>query len=102
MSLFATVKKKEAEPKEKLCCKIENVKVLGLGCATCHKQLENAQKAVKNLGLDLEVEYVTDLEKITAYGVMAMPGLVVNDKAVSAGKLLSESDVENLIKKIGG
>ena len=47
MSLFATVKKKEAEPKEKLCGKIENVKVLGLGCATCHKQLENAQKAVK-------------------------------------------------------
>ena len=55
MSLFATVKKKEAEPKEKLCGKIENVKVLGLVCATCHKQLENAQKAVKNLGLDLEV-----------------------------------------------
>ena len=58
-------------------------------------------KKEKNLGLDLEVEYITDLEKITAYGVMAMPGLVVNDKAVSAGKLLSESDVENLLKKIG-
>ena len=50
------------------------------------------------LGLDLEVEYITDMEKVMSYGVMSMPALVVNEKVVSMGKVLKADDVEKLIQ----
>ena len=80
----------------KLC-----VKVLGAGCPSCHKQYENAQEAVKNLGLDAEVEYITNLAEVMEYGVMSVPAVVVNDKVVSMGKVLKVSEVENLLHKLG-
>ena len=75
-----------------------SVKVLGAGCRACHEQFENAKKAVQNLDLSVEVEYITDMEKIMAYGVMSMPAIVVNDKVVSAGKVLKTADVEKLLR----
>ena len=82
------------EAQDGICC----VKVMGLGCKACHEQLENVKKAVSALGLDVEVEYVTDMEKIMTYGVMSMPGLVVNEKVVSAGKVLKPADAEKLLR----
>lgn len=82
-------------------CSIKSMKVLGAGCKTCNAQFENCKAAVKTLGMNLEVEYITDMEKVTAYGVMSMPGIVVNEKVVSAGKLLKAEDVINLLKKLG-
>lgn len=80
----------------KLC-----IKVLGAGCPSCHKQYENAQEAVKSLGLDAEVEYITDLAKVMEYGVMSVPAVVVNDKVVSMGKVLKATEVEDLLQKLG-
>lgn len=80
-----------------ICC----IKVLGSNCKSCHTLLENATAAVKALGLGIEVEYVTDLQKVMAYGVMSMPGLVINDQVVSMGKVLKPADVEKLLKKFG-
>lgn len=54
-----------------------------------------------NAGIQVEVEYVTDMEKIMAYGIMSMPGLVVNEKVVSIGKVLKSADIEKLLKKLG-
>lgn len=79
---------------EGICC----VKVLGAGCKSCHEQYENAKAAVKALGLDLEVEYITDMEKIMGYGVISMPAIVVNEKVVSMGKVLKTADVEKLLR----
>lgn len=73
--------------------------VLGAGCASCHRQYENAKQAVFDLGLEAEVEYVTDFTVIMQYGVMSMPAIVVNDKVVSAGKVLSTADVKKLLDK---
>ena len=78
-----------------------NIKVLGSGCKACHALYENTKEAVKNAGLSVEVEYITDLEKIMEYGVMSMPGLVVNEKVVSMGKVLKVADVEKLLHKLG-
>lgn len=78
-----------------ICC----IKVLGAGCKSCHEQYENAKAAVKSLGLDIEVEYITDMEKVMAYGVMSMPAIVINEKVVSMGKVLKAADVEKLIHK---
>ena len=80
----------------KLC-----IKVLGAGCASCHKQYKNAQEAVKSLGIDAEVEYITDLAKVMEYGVMSVPAVVVNDKVVSMGKVLKATEVEDLLHKLG-
>lgn len=80
-----------------ICC----IKVLGAGCPSCHQQYENAKEAVKNMGLSVEVEYITDMAKVMEYGVMSMPALVVNEKVVSMGKVLKAADVVNLFKKLG-
>lgn len=82
------------EATEGVCC----VKVLGAGCKSCHEQYENAKKAVAALGLDVEVEYVTDMEKVMAYGVMTMPVIVVNEKVAAAGKVLKAGEVEALLR----
>ena len=80
-------------PVDGICC----VKVLGAGCKSCHEQYENAKEAVKTMGLSVDVEYITDMQKIMEYGVMRMPALVVNDKVVSQGKVLKPADVEKLL-----
>ena len=56
------------KPVEGVCC----IKVLGAGCKACHQQFEYAKEAVANLGLGIEVEYITDMEKVMEYGVMSM------------------------------
>ena len=82
-------------PVEGICC----VKVLGAGCKSCHEQYENAKAAVAALGLNVEVEYITDMEKVMEYGVMSMPAIVVNEQLVSMGKVLKAADVEKLLGK---
>ena len=78
-----------------ICC----VKVLGAGCKSCHELYQNAKKAVAEMGLEIEVEYITDMQKIMESGVMSMPALVVNEKVVSMGKVLKASDVKKLLEK---
>lgn len=83
--------------KDGICC----VKVLGAGCKSCHDQYENAKDAVKAMKLPVEVEYITDMQKVMEYGVMSMPAIVVNEKVVSMGKVLKAADVEKLLHKLG-
>ena len=75
-----------------ICC----IKVLGAGCKACHEQYDYAKEAVNKLGLSVEVEYVTDMAKVMEYGVMSMPAIVVNEKVVSFGKVLSEKEVTKI------
>ena len=84
------------EARDGICC----IKVLGAGCKSCHEQYENAKKAVKAMGLSVEVEYITDMQRVMEYGVMSMPALVVNEKVVSQGKVLKAADVERLLHKL--
>ena len=84
-------------PVDGICC----VKVLGAGCKSCHEQYENAKAAVKAMGLNIEVEYITDMEKVMGYGVMSMPAIVVNEQVVAIGKVLKAADVEKLLRKLG-
>lgn len=84
------------EAKEGICC----IKVLGAGCKSCHEQYENAKETVKAMGLSVEVEYITDMQKVMEYGVMSMPALVVNEKVVSQGKVLKAAEIEKLLNKL--
>ena len=81
------------EPVDGICC----IKVLGSGCKACHQLYDNTVKAVEGMGI--EVEYVTDLQKIMEYGAMSMPALVVNEKLVSSGKTLKPAEILKLIGK---
>ena len=85
------------EAKGGICC----VKVLGAGCKSCHEEYDKAKEAVKAMGLSVEVEYITDMQKVMEYGVMSMPALVVNEKVVSMGKVLKVADVEKRLHKLG-
>lgn len=92
-----------ADAETKSCCcsgsgaTLVSIKVLGAGCKSCHEMYENTKEAVKNAGLSVEVEYITDMERVMGYGVMSMPGLVVNEKVVSMGKVLKAAEVEKLL-----
>lgn len=74
------------------------VKVLGIGCGSCKKLEQNVDEAVKELGIDVEVQKVEDIQKIMTYGTMSIPALVVDDNVVSAGKVLSVNEVKELLE----
>ncbi|MFA6256721.1 MAG: thioredoxin family protein [Candidatus Paceibacterota bacterium] len=73
------------------------IEVLGSGCATCKKLFEITEKAVSELGLDTEVAYITDIQKIVAMGLMQSPVLAINGKPVLVG---FTSDIEKIKKLV--
>ena len=116
MALFG--KKKEETKAEKSCCcggsqsasevtstccgeKVKGIcciRVLGSGCKACHQLYDNTLKAVE--GMSIEVEYVTDLQKIMEYGAMSMPALVINENVVSVGRVLKPAEISALVNDI--
>ncbi|MCE5313047.1 MAG: thioredoxin family protein [Nitrospiraceae bacterium] len=75
------------------------IKVLGPGCANCHKMEELARKAVAELGIDARIEKVSDIAEIMKY-TMSTPGLVVNGRLVHSGKPLPDMEkIKDLIKQ---
>lgn len=75
------------------------IEILGVGCPKCKQLTANAEAAVKELNLQAEIGKVTDIDKITGYGVMMTPALVVDGTVVSAGKVLSKDEIKKLISK---
>jgi len=75
------------------------IEILGTGCPKCKQLTANAEAAAKELNLQAEISKVTDIDKITEYGVMMMPALVVDGKVVSSGKLLNKDDIKKLLAK---
>ena len=80
--------------------KIESIKVLGSGCKNCHTLHQNVIAALAEMNLAVNLEYVTDMQKIMEAGVMSMPALMVNDKVVSCGKVLKVDEVKKLLSKV--
>lgn len=76
---------------------ITSIQVLGSGCPTCKKLFELTQKAVAELNLQAEVEYVTDVQKIMALGVMSAPVLTINGKVALVGQVPGIEKIKELI-----
>lgn len=76
-----------------------NIKVLGTGCTNCKNLEKSVMNALAEMNVSANVEKVEDIQKIMAYGIMRTPGLVINDKVVSYGKVLSVSEVKDLVTK---
>ena len=73
------------------------IKILGSGCRKCVALGENAKAAAAAAGKDAEIVKVTDIAQIAGYGVMSTPGLVIDEKLVSAGKVLTAEEIGRLL-----
>ncbi len=73
---------------------------MGACCGRSVETFENTKAAVKELGLNVDVENIGDFSEIAKYGVMSTPALVIDDKVVSFGKYLKTQDIINIIKKV--
>jgi len=69
------------------------IKVLGPGCGNCKRLEQIAQREVKKLGVEADIEKVTDYGQIMGYGVLSTPGLVINDQVVSFGRVPANQEV---------
>lgn len=73
------------------------IKVLGSGCANCKKLEAIARQAVGELGVEAEVVKVTEYPDIMAYNIMSTPGLVIDEKVVSSGRVPTPAEVTTFI-----
>ena len=73
------------------------IEILGTGCARCEKLEELVRQVVKETGVEAEVVKEKDIKKIMAYGVMSTPGLVIDGKVKSAGKMPTADDIKKMI-----
>ncbi|MBT2679860.1 TM0996/MTH895 family glutaredoxin-like protein [Bacillus sp. ISL-35] len=74
-----------------------NIKILGTGCKKCQELEKNTRTAVEELQLDAQVEKVEDIKEIMKYKVMSTPALVIDEKLVSTGKLLSVNELKAML-----
>ena len=75
------------------------IKILGAGCRNCDKLEKNIEKFLKESDMRASIEKVQDLGEITRYGVMGTPALVVDNKVVSTGKVLSVKEIGRILEK---
>ncbi len=73
------------------------IKVVGSGCANCKKLYAQTKDAVKELGVEAEALYVTDLQEIMKTGIMRTPGLMINGKVKSMGRVPAVKEIKQLI-----
>lgn len=76
---------------------MKKIQILGTGCAKCQKLSDNTKQAADNLGIDYEMEKVTDINQIMGFGVMTTPGLVVDGQVIVAGKVPKPADIEKML-----
>ena len=79
--------------------KTMKIQVLGSGCPTCKKLFELTKQAVEELGLKIEVEYITDIQRIVEMGVMSSPVLSIDGKPAITGFLPNIEKIKDTIKK---
>lgn len=78
---------------------MKQFKVLGSGCKNCVNTAKLIEEAAKSMGVDVNVEKVTDLESIMGYGVMSTPGVVMDEKVVHSGGVPKIDAIESWLKQ---
>jgi small redox-active disulfide protein 2 len=76
---------------------MKKIQILGTGCPKCKKLAENAEIAAKDLGIEYEIEKVTDIKEIMKFGVMITPAIAVDGKVKIAGKVASSDDIKAML-----
>lgn len=75
------------------------IQVLGSGCANCKRLFEITSEIVNELGLDVKVDYITDVSKIVEMGIMQSPVLAINGKPVMVGFIPNKEKIKNIIEE---
>ena len=78
---------------------MRNIKILGSGCANCKRLEAMARKVLGNLGIEAEFEKVTDMHEIMKWPILSTPGLVIDGKVVSSGRIPAESEIVDWLKE---
>jgi small redox-active disulfide protein 2 len=78
---------------------MRNIKILGSGCANCKRLEAMTRKVVGNLGIEAEFEKVTDMHEIMKWPILSTPGLVIDGKVVSSGRIPAESEIVDWLKE---
>ena len=73
------------------------IKVVGGGCANCKKLLAHTKEAVRELGIEADIRYVTDMEEIMKTGIMRTPGLMVNGTVKVMGRVPGIKEIKGII-----
>lgn len=76
---------------------MKKLQILGTGCAKCTNLAAATEQAARALGLEFQIEKVTDLQKIMSFGVMMTPALVVDGKVKTAGRVPSLDDLKRML-----
>ena len=75
------------------------IKILGIKKKNCVNLAKNTEEALKELGMEATITKVTDMKDNAKYGIMRTPGLVIDEKVVSYGKVASTEEITELLKK---
>ncbi len=73
------------------------IQILGPGCPKCVKLAENAEKAAKEAGIEFQIEKITDVKKISEFGIMVTPALAIDGEVKSTGKVLSVEEIKKYL-----
>ena len=73
------------------------IKILGTGCDKCDKAYDNAQKAIDELGQEVRLDKVEDLVTMMKYGILTTPGIVVDEKVLTTGRIPKVEDFKEII-----
>jgi len=76
---------------------MKRLQILGTGCPKCKKLAENTEAAAKEMGVEYEIEKVTNINEIMNFGVMMTPGLVVDGEVKVVGKVESVEEIKTLL-----
>jgi len=76
---------------------MKKIQILGTGCPKCKKLAGNAQAAARELGIEYELEKVTDISRIMEFGVMMTPALVIDGRVKAVGKVLSTEQIRGCL-----
>jgi len=77
---------------------MKKIQILGTGCPKCQKLGENAERAARELGIDYEIEKVSKIDEITAFGVMSTPALAIDGEVKVAGRIVSPEDIKKMLE----
>ena len=76
---------------------MKKIQILGVGCPKCKKLAENAEAAIKELGIECEIEKVTQINEIMQFGVMMTPALAIDGKVAIVGKVASVDEIKQML-----
>jgi small redox-active disulfide protein 2 len=81
---------------------MSKIQILGTGCKRCRDLTANAQQAVQELGINAEIEKVTEVQDIMKFQILMTPGLVIDGRVKAAGRIPSVEEIKQMLAPAGG